>query len=179
MRGDGSFILVFPMKRLLLLLSCTFLFGGLCAQESTFGNWLIYFGNKQIDTRWNIHNEVQYRTYDWGGDLEQLMLRTGLGYNLTEKNNNLLLGYGYILSENYSDRSEDKISVNEHRIFQQFITRHAIGSISVQHRYRFEQRFIEDDYRMRLRYFLAINVPLSKRGLVKGSCTARPTTRSS
>lgn len=168
-QGNGSFIPVFPMKRLLLLLSCTFLFGGLYAQESAFGNWLIYFGNKQIDTRWNIHNEVQYRTYDWGGDLEQLMLRTGLGYNLTEKNNNLLLGYGYILSENYSDRSEDKISVNEHRIFQQFITRHAIGSISVQHRYRFEQRFIEDDYRMRLRYFLAINVPLSKRGLVKGS----------
>jgi hypothetical protein len=109
------------MKRILLLLSCTSLFGCLYAQESAFGNWLIYFGNKQIDTRWNIHNEVQYRTYDWGGDLEQLMLRTGLGCNLTEKNNNLLLGYGYILSENYLDRSEDKVSVKEHRIFQQFI----------------------------------------------------------
>jgi hypothetical protein len=169
MQGNGSFVPVLPMKRILLLLSCTSLFGCLYAQESAFGNWLIYFGNKQIDTRWNIHNEVQYRTYDWGGDLEQLMLRTGLGCNLTEKNNNLLLGYGYILSENYLDRSEDKVSVKEHRIFQQFITRHAIGSISVQHRYRFEQRFIEDDYRMRLRYFLAINVPLSKRGLVNGS----------
>ena len=50
------------MKKLLLFLSCTFLFGGLYAQESAFGNWLIYFGNKQVDTRWNIHNEVQYRT---------------------------------------------------------------------------------------------------------------------
>ena len=92
------------------------------SQESDFGNWLIYIGNKKLNSKWNIHNEVQYRNYDAVGDLEQLLLRTGVGYNLSENNHNLLLGYGYILSENYSPESEslDKISVNEHRIFQQF-----------------------------------------------------------
>ena len=29
------------------------------------------------------------------GDLEQLVLRTGIGYNLTENNNNVLLGFAY------------------------------------------------------------------------------------
>jgi len=88
------------------------------AQDSNIGNWLIYIGNKKLKNGWNIHNEVQYRNYDAIGDLEQLLLRTGIGYNLTENNNNLLVGYGYILSENYIGDSNDKVSVNEHRVFQ-------------------------------------------------------------
>ena len=88
------------------------------SQNSELGNWLIVFGNKQLNSKWNLHAEVQYRNYDAIGDLEQLLLRTGVGYNLTENNNNLLLGYGYIKSENYIGQTDDKINVNEHRIFQ-------------------------------------------------------------
>ena len=130
------------------------------SQDSNLGNWLIYIGNKKLNSKWNIHNEVQYRNYNAVGDLEQLLLRTGVGYNLTENNNNLLLGYGYILSENYSGDSDEKVSVNEHRIFQQFTTKQKVGKIGLSHRYRFEQRFVEEDFKMRFRYFLGINVPL-------------------
>ncbi len=132
------------------------------AQDSELGNWMIYFGNKSLGERFNWHHEVQYRNYNAAGDLEQLLLRTGIGYNLTENNNNLLLGYGYILSENYIPGSEEKEVVNEHRIFQQFITTQRFARISLTHRYRFEQRFIEDDFRMRFRYFLSLNVALNK-----------------
>ena len=132
------------------------------AQNSDFGNWLIYIGNKKVDSKWNIHNEVQYRNYDAIGDLEQLLLRTGVGYNLSENNHNLLLGYGYILSQNYSAVTEDKLDVNEHRIFQQFTSKQKIGNVSLSHRYRFEQRFVESDFKMRLRYFLAFKVPILK-----------------
>jgi hypothetical protein len=129
------------------------------AQDSSLGNWLIYIGNKKIDEKWNIHNEVQYRNYNAAGDLEQLLLRTGLGYNVTN-NSNILLGYGYILSENYIDDTDDKVTVNEHRIFQQFTTKQNIGKVGLSHRYRFEQRFVEDDFKLRLRYFLGVNIPL-------------------
>lgn len=129
------------------------------AQDSSLGNWLIYIGNKKLNSKWNIHNEVQYRNYDAIGDLEQLLLRTGVGYNITE-NNNLLLGYGYILSENYIDETDDKVSVNEHRIFQQFTTKQKVGKLSLSHRYRFEQRFVESDFKMRFRYFLGLKIPL-------------------
>lgn len=130
------------------------------SQDSNLGNWLIYIGNKKLNSKWNIHNEVQYRNYNAVGDLEQLLLRTGVGYNLSENNDNILLGYGYILSENYVGDSDDKISINEHRIFQQFTTKQKVGSVGLSHRYRFEQRFVEDDFKMRFRYFLGINVPL-------------------
>ena len=134
----------------------------LTAQSSDFGNWLIYIGNKKVNSKWNIHNEVQYRNYDAIGDLEQLLLRTGLGYNLSENNHNLLLGYGYILSQNYITDTQNKMDVNEHRIFQQFTSKQNVGSVSLSHRYRFEQRFVESDFKMRLRYFLAFKVPIIK-----------------
>ncbi|HMC00115.1 MAG TPA: DUF2490 domain-containing protein [Flavobacteriaceae bacterium] len=133
------------------------------AQDSNFGNWLIYLGNKQINTKWNIHNEIQYRNYNIIGDIEQLLLRTGLGYSFNENKNNILLGYGYILSENYITNSEEKISVNEHRIFQQFMSKQNIGIVKLNHRYRFEQRFVETDFKLRFRYFIGLNIPFSKK----------------
>lgn len=129
-------------------------------QDSDLGNWLIYIGNKKVNSKWNIHHEIQYRNYNAIGDLEQLLIRTGVGHNLTENNNNLLLGYGFILSKNYNDGLDVKTQINEHRIFQQFITKHQTGGFSLQHRFRFEQRFVEDLFKMRFRYFLAATVPL-------------------
>ncbi|WP_242130844.1 DUF2490 domain-containing protein [Aestuariivivens marinum] len=150
------------MKKKIILMALTFMLMPLVyiqGQESNFGNWLIYIGNKKLNNKWNIHNEVQYRNYNAIGDLEQLLLRTGLGYSFNENKNNILLGYGYILSENYFNE-DDKISINEHRIFQQFITKQSVGQVKLNHRYRFEQRFVESDFKLRFRYFLGINVPL-------------------
>lgn len=131
------------------------------AQAGSFGNWLIYFGDKKINDRWNLHHEVQYRNFNALGDTEQLLLRAGLGYNLTPSNNNILLGYGFIYSEPYIGNSGDKIGFDEHRVYQQFITRQSFGRVSLQHRYRFEQRFFADDFRLRLRYFLGLNWALN------------------
>lgn len=129
-------------------------------QDSNFGNWLIYIGNKKINSKWDLHNEVQYRNYNVIGDLEQLLLRTGVGYSFNERKSNILLGYGYILSENYIENTDSKASVNEHRIFQQFISKQSVGQVKLTHRYRFEQRFVESDFNLRFRYFLGINIPL-------------------
>ena len=138
------------------------------SQNSDLGNWLLYFGNKKIDAKWNWHHEVQHRNYNAIGDLEQLLLRTGIGYNLSENNDNLLLGYGYIRSENYVENMDEKVNVNEHRIFQQFITRQSISIVKVQHRYRFEQRWIEDaNFRLRFRYFLSLNIPINNRDIIE------------
>ena len=134
------------------------------AQDSNLGNWLIYIGNKKINDSWNWHNEVQYRNYNAVGDLEQLLLRTGIGYNLSEDNNNILLGYAFIHSQNYLPNSADKVMVNEHRIFQQFTTKQKLGRVYLSHRYRFEQRFIQNQpFRLRFRYFLSANVPLNNK----------------
>lgn len=151
------------MKRNILCILSIFIFAQFSqAQSSDLGNWWIYFGNKKLNDKWNIHHEVQYRNYNIAGDLEQLLLRAGVGYNLSEKNNNLLIGYGFIRSENYLDTTDTKEVVNEHRIYQQFITKQSFGRFSLQHRYRFEERFVEDVFKVRFRYFLAAKVALNK-----------------
>ena len=106
------------------------------AQSSKTGNWLIYFGNQPLNNKWNVWNEVQYRNYNFVGDLQQFLIRTGVGYNLSENNNNVLMGYAYVYSENYFDKSDVKLSSEEHRIYQQFLTRQNFTPFAIQHRYR-------------------------------------------
>ena len=139
------------------------------SQNSDIGNWFIYFGNQKINQKWNWHNEVQYRSYNLINDTNQLLLRTGIGYNLSENNNNLLLGYGFINTQRYIVNTDDKVSANEHRIFQQFITRQNFGRVFLQHRYRIEQRFLQDDFQLRFRYFLALNLPFNKKTMEKNA----------
>jgi hypothetical protein len=156
------------ITRVLLVLSIPTL---LSAQSSDLGNWLIYFGNLQVNEKWNWHSEVQYRNYDTIGDMEQLLLRTGIGYNLSENNNNFLVGYGFIESQNYVD-NDNKNSILEHRIYQQFISKQRFDRVFIQHRYRFEQRWVEEDFRLRFRYFLLLNVPLNQMDMSPGAIYA-------
>lgn len=145
----------------MVMLCSLFIPAQLYGQKSDFGNWLIYFGDVKFKQRWNWHHEVQYRNFNFIGDTEQLLLRTGIGFNFSENNNNLHLGYGFIYSEPYVSGTDEKTQSIEHRIYQQFITRQIFGRLSLQHRYRFELRFFEDDFRLRLRYFLSANIALN------------------
>jgi hypothetical protein len=138
------------------------------SQKSEIGNWFVYLGNQKINNKWNWHNEVQYRNYNFIGNTNQLLLRTGIGYNLTE-DNNLLIGYGFINTQKYLPNSDQKVDANEHRIYQQFITKQKTGKIFLQHRFRLEERFLPNDFQLRLRYFLGINVPINKKTLEKNA----------
>lgn len=142
------------------------------AQKSDFGNWLIYFGNQPLSKKINWHNEVQYRNFNAIGDLEQLLIRTGLGYNLAENNHNVLLGYGFIHAQPYNALTNNKNHINEHRIFQQYIYKHKYSRIIFLHRLRYEQRFINDNFNTRYRYFLALNIPINKAVMQKNTIYA-------
>lgn len=131
------------------------------AQKSEIGNWFNYSGNQKINNKLSCWNEVQYRNYNFIGDLQQLLLRTGIGYNLTENNNTVLLGYAFINSQKYLSNSNSKTGSNEHRIYQQFVTRQNFRRVFIQHRYRIEERFLSDELQIRFRYFLSFNIPIN------------------
>jgi Protein of unknown function (DUF2490) len=138
------------------------------AQTSRNGNWIAYIGNNSFAKRYNVWNEVQYRNYNLIGDLQQLIARVGVGYHLTEGNNNVLLGYALIHSERYT-ATGDKAATTEHRIFQQFITKQQFGRMYLQHRYRVEERFFTDKKQLRFRYLLGLNIPLNKKTMSQGA----------
>lgn len=156
------------MRRITLpaMMFCLFGFSYTYSQTSDFGAWYNYYGNNRVSKHLNWWNEVQYRNYNMGGDLEQLLLRTGLGYNLSENNNNLLLGYGFVYSAPY-DAGGSKTAIREHRLFQQFITKQQFGRFFIQHRYRVEERFLASGFKIRFRYLLGLNIPLNKKNMIK------------
>ncbi|MGY6559891.1 MAG: DUF2490 domain-containing protein [Nitritalea sp.] len=162
------------MKKYILRLLCFVLlfFAGeraVYSQVPETGNWLIYFGNQNFgNNKWVFHNEIQYRNYNFVGNTEQLLIRTGIGRYLTENNNILSAGYAFIHTrplgelDGILDVVEDR-AFDEHRLWQQFWSRQNVGRLVLIHRYRFEQRFFgDDDFRMRWRYFLGANFPLNK-----------------
>lgn len=73
-------------------------------------------------------------------------------------------GYSFFLSENYISGTEEKVTVSENRIFQQLFLKQAIGKVSVNHRYRIEERFVGDNFRLRFRYMLGVRVNIIKSG---------------
>ncbi|MFN6073701.1 MAG: DUF2490 domain-containing protein [Bacteroidota bacterium] len=148
----------------LLLFFFLHIFGLVIAQNTSTGNWIQYFGNKKINEKWNWWHEVQYRNYNAVGDLEQLLIRTGLGYNIS-KTDNLHLGYAYILSEPYISGTTDKNTLIEHRIYQQLVNRNTFGRGTFMTRLRLEERFFADDFKVRFRAMNWINYPINSKSI--------------
>ena len=129
---------------------------------SQTGNWLMYFGQNRISDKLSIHTEFQYRNHTAiPVNPEQLMIRTGLNYHLNE-NAFVTAGYAYIPSYFY-DTEQSAPEQEEHRIWQQLIMNNYLGRVKFEHRYRVEQRWVEDDYRNRFRYRLMAFIPLNKK----------------
>ena len=145
-----------------------FLATSLFSQQDKTGNWLMYFGTNKIHDNWSIHTEVQYRNHKIAPNTaEQLLLRTGLNYHLSSSSS-VTLGYGFIPSYVY-ESEQKKPEITEHRIFQQLIMTNKIGRIKFEHRYRIEQRWVNDDYRNRLRYRLMAFIPINKPVIEEGT----------
>lgn len=140
--------------------------------ENTWGAWYMYFGTNKVSEKWSIHSEAQFRFYETFSNFNQLLLRTGANFHINP-NAIATLGYGYI----DTDPSFEEIglagesfagnSIIEHRIFEQFILKNVVGKFAFEHRYRLEQRFINNkdlsltDTQHRARYRLQVTLPLS------------------
>jgi hypothetical protein len=96
--------------------------------------------------------------------MEQLMLRSGLTFTPKESGIMFTLGYANITTGQFGE-SDDTFS--ENRMYQEALMPQKIGGrFYVTHRFRYEQRFVEDqDFRTRYRYNLFLNIPLNKKEL--------------
>ena len=160
------------MKKLVLVftlcLGLTASYGQELFDENQLGAWYMYFFNKKFgDSQFGIQGDYQFRFWDFGGDLEQILLRTGLTYSPENADILFTLGYGNITSGAFGESSSTS---NESRIYQEALFPQKIGSrVLLNHRIRFEQRWVEDqDFRTRFRYNLFINVPFNDTKLDKG-----------
>ena len=137
------------------------------SQEDT-GNWIMYFGTNKISDKLSIHSELQYRNHTISPtNIEQLLLRTGLNYHI-KPHASATIGYAHIGNHTYESNRKSP-EVEEHRIWQQFLTTNKIGRIKFEHRYRIEERFIEKDFKTRFRYRIMLFYPLNRKLLEIGT----------
>jgi len=139
------------------------------AQEKNdqLGAWYMYFYNTTFkESPWGIQGDLQYRNWNMGGDLEQLLIRSGITYQPKKAQIKFTLGYGNITTGMIGSSN---VTSGEHRIYQEALYPVKFGNrIYTNHRFRYEQRFVEgQDLRTRYRYNLFINVPLNKKTLEK------------
>ena len=139
------------------------------AQEKNnqLGAWYMYFYNTTFkESPWGIQGDLQYRNWNLGGDLEQLLIRSGITYQPKKAQIKFTLGYGNITTGMIGSSN---VTSGEHRIYQEALYPVKFGNrIYTNHRFRYEQRFVEgQDLRTRYRYNLFVNVPLNKKTLEK------------
>lgn len=131
--------------------------------------WFTYMGDHQFADKWGVHLEAQIRRADVIKEWQQLLLRTAINYHVTN-NAFVSLGYGFIDTYPYGELPVS-YRFPEHRIYQQLQVKDDVGVVELQHRFRLEQRWLENagvgsheagawNYLNRFRYFLRASVPL-------------------
>lgn len=146
------------MKKNILLI-CSFLTAAFTyAGNTPTGFWYMYFGSASIkNTKWKAAYDVQYRNHNFIGDLNQLLIRGSAQYTVAP-NLTFALGYAFVQTEKINDPD---LPFTENRIFQDVLTQQSIGNSVLKHRFRLEQRFIEQqDYKSRIRYQLGLDIPV-------------------
>jgi hypothetical protein len=158
------------MKRNFLVILTLSLFTNFSYSQSDgsdeFGAWYMYFGTNKVSEKLSVHTEAQYRLYEVADNFNQLLLRTGLNYHISNEAI-ATLGYGFIETDGSFIEFPNEENSTEHRIFEQFILKNQVGNFNFEHRYRLEQRFIstlnENDTQHRARYRLQLTYPLSEK----------------
>lgn len=157
------------MKRFILVYFLCFLSftDYLSAQETgenNVGAWYMFFGTHKLDSVWSLHSEAQFRFYEAGQNFNQLLLRTGLNFHISSKAV-ATAGYAYITTDPSFENIPGESELREHRLFEQFILRNSLGRLRFEHRYRLEQRFLDDGQAQftehRARYRLLLSYPVT------------------
>ena len=133
------------------------------SQKSDLGIWSAYFGNQQIKNKWLLQSDFQYRLNQFADQKSQLLLRAGIGYNLTGNNHNILMGLAFVDSRQETEGAR----IIEKRIYQQFLYKKKYNQIFTTHRVRLEERFFPNEFGLRSRYFFAVQLPFTKNQLNK------------
>lgn len=129
----------------------------------------MYFGSKDFgNSGFGIQGDYQFRYWGTTGDLDQILLRTGLTYAPRDAGIKFTLGYASITS---GTPGESTARSHESRMYQEALFPQKIGTrFLLVHRLRYEQRWVDDqDFRTRYRYNLFVNVPLNSLKLEKNT----------
>lgn len=150
---------------------------GRTTYHNTIG-WYGYFGTIQLNKKWGLHTEYQFRRSDLIANWQQGLLRLGINYQASPT---LLLRVGYAMAETYP---YGEVPINalgrgytEHRFYEMAQLTQKEGKFDIIHRFMLEQRLIgrysspsqlhEDEFPLshRMRYMLRLQMPFKGKSI--------------
>lgn len=139
------------------------------SQPKTLGCWLNYNNQVRLSNNTGFIFDYQFRNYTFIHDFEQSIIRGSIYYRIKKHNLHLSAGAAYANTSKYNARNDAKINTDENRLFQQLLFGNQFGRISINHRYRLEQRYFKVQDILRFRYSLNLQCPLNKKEIVPGA----------
>jgi hypothetical protein len=123
--------------------------------------WYGGFVDHALTDRSALWFDTQWRRMGVAAEPQQLLIRPGVQYTITP-GVRVGAGYAFIATAPYGEAPIAQ-PLREHRVWQQLLLSHRAGALSVSHRYRWEQRWLQsvagDDltpsqYQQRARYMV-------------------------
>jgi hypothetical protein len=165
------------MKNICVAILLILVFNQARAQEQKANHsssWNSFIPRVKIDNSFYIASEFHFRRTNFLKDWEQFIIRPAIHFKKSETYD-FALGYSYIRNYSFLDFSIP-INANEHNIWQQVQLSHAQGKINFKHRFRLEERFIDEivqssgglysiegsNYNNRFRYRFTLTRPIIK-----------------
>jgi hypothetical protein len=157
------------------------------AQTRQYGDhqnaWFYYVGDHPVSPKWGVHLEAQVRRNGLLTNWQQLLLRTGINYHLSDQ---AFVSLGYAFVESYAfGEFPSKSNFPEHRIWQQLQAKTQLGKFEWVGRLRTEQRYVYQPeqkpgtttfapsdnatYSNRIRLLNRLSIPFSGKTIVDGS----------
>jgi hypothetical protein len=130
------------------------------ANENDFNIWTGQFVTIEVSDKVFVRLEAQERFTNDADRLGQLLLRSFVGYRISDKVN-IGGGYAYILTDPVGP-----VEINEHRFYQELNVRliQTSGGVTLDSRTRLEQRTFEGNGQTgwRFRNFVQLRVPITE-----------------
>ena len=140
------------------------------AQSKKPGTWglVTIVLPSNTDHRWGGYMEMQARTDEmFFGKLFYHELKGGVSYAI-DNNYVALIGTGRYTTYDYLDFDKGP-TITENRVWEQMTFTQYLSRIKIEHRYRVEQRWVNEVYRNRFRYRLNLVVPLNEQKMKAGT----------
>jgi hypothetical protein len=127
-------------------------------------SWLMWVHNHSLSPKNSINLDFQVRSNEQFDGIKNFLIRPSFNHSIN-KNLSATLGYSYFNTQ-VNGIENQKSSLSENMIWEQFSTHHKINNINVIGRLRLEQRFIEQQssniFTQRLRFFIRTVLPITK-----------------
>lgn len=156
-------------KTILTLIFLTFVLttSAQTKKEISYTNqqWSQYYSTIKISEKYSVISDYAFRWRDNFENKNQFVVRGGMGYQV---NANILISPGIAYIGYYSNDNLIRLEIRPH---QDVIIKHKYQALKTAHRFRFEERFIQnksnnsDSFVFRLRYRIMLNLPIIKNKL--------------